>query len=165
MLMQGSILMEVTRRPQCLRMVPTLEAMTPFPIPEITPPVTKMYFIFPHCNTKKLCHSLKYKVRYWISDLRQRFYYRKRIDHSYWIALMIGCGKSYQQVILILIGHKNSGMQIQSHFSPRIMRPIPLVKIVQGQLFLYIFRGHQIRSKLEMIMSNGMLFRMIQLPL
>jgi hypothetical protein len=37
--------MDVTATPQCLRMTPREEATTPFPIPEITPPVTRMYFI------------------------------------------------------------------------------------------------------------------------
>lgn len=37
--------MEVTLTPVDLRMVPTLLAMTPLPIPLMTPPVTKMYFI------------------------------------------------------------------------------------------------------------------------
>ena len=44
--MYGSILMDVTGMPQCLRITPREEATTPFPIPEITPPVTRMYFIF-----------------------------------------------------------------------------------------------------------------------
>ncbi len=47
MLMYGSILMAVTCRPQDLRMVPTLLAIMPFPMPEITPPVTRIYFILP----------------------------------------------------------------------------------------------------------------------
>lgn len=38
--------MAVTWRPQDLRSVPTLLAIMPLPIPDITPPVTKMYFIF-----------------------------------------------------------------------------------------------------------------------
>ena len=37
--------MDVTAMPQCLRMTPREEATTPFPIPEITPPVTRMYFM------------------------------------------------------------------------------------------------------------------------
>lgn len=45
MLIYGSILMAVTCRPQDLRIVPTLLAIMPFPMPEITPPVTRMYFI------------------------------------------------------------------------------------------------------------------------
>lgn len=45
MLMYGSILMAVTCRPQDFRIKPTLLAMMPLPIPDITPPVTKMYFI------------------------------------------------------------------------------------------------------------------------
>lgn len=38
-------MMEVTCSPQDLRMVPMLLAMIPLPMPEITPPVTRMYFI------------------------------------------------------------------------------------------------------------------------
>ena len=45
MLIYGSILIEVTLIPLDLRMVPMLLAMTPLPMPLITPPVTKMYFI------------------------------------------------------------------------------------------------------------------------
>jgi len=37
--------MEVTLTPDDLRMVPKLLAITPFPIPLITPPVTSMYFM------------------------------------------------------------------------------------------------------------------------
>lgn len=37
--------MAVTCRPQDFRIVPTLLAMIPLPIPEMTPPVTRMYFI------------------------------------------------------------------------------------------------------------------------
>lgn len=45
MLIYGSILMAVTCRPHDFRIVPTLLAMMPLPIPEMTPPVTRMYFI------------------------------------------------------------------------------------------------------------------------
>ena len=45
MLIYGSILMEVTCKPHDLSIVPTLLAMIPFPIPDMTPPVTRMYFI------------------------------------------------------------------------------------------------------------------------
>ena len=45
MLMYGSILIEVTLMPHDRKMVPMLLAMTPFPTPLITPPVTRMYFI------------------------------------------------------------------------------------------------------------------------
>ena len=38
--------MEVTRRPQALRSRPMLLAVTPFPRPLTTPPVTRTYFIF-----------------------------------------------------------------------------------------------------------------------
>lgn len=38
--------MEVTRSPQALRSTPTLLAVTPFPNPLTTPPVTSTYFIF-----------------------------------------------------------------------------------------------------------------------
>ena len=37
--------MDVTLKPQCFKIVPSEDAMTPLPIPDITPPVTKMYFI------------------------------------------------------------------------------------------------------------------------
>ena len=37
--------MAVTRSPHDLRIVPMLLAMIPLPIPDITPPVTRMYFI------------------------------------------------------------------------------------------------------------------------
>lgn len=37
--------MQVTEMPQLLSSVPNEEAMTPLPTPEITPPVTRMYFI------------------------------------------------------------------------------------------------------------------------
>lgn len=37
--------MAVTRSPHDLRIVPTLLAMIPLPIPDMTPPVTRMYFI------------------------------------------------------------------------------------------------------------------------
>jgi hypothetical protein len=40
------ILMEVTRSPQALRRSPMLLAVTPFPRPLTTPPVTNTYFIF-----------------------------------------------------------------------------------------------------------------------
>ena len=43
--MYGSILIDVTWIPQCLSIVPKELAMTPFPTPLITPPVTKIYFI------------------------------------------------------------------------------------------------------------------------
>jgi hypothetical protein len=46
MLIYGSILRHVTEMPQQFKRVPNEEAMTPLPTPEITPPVTKMYFIF-----------------------------------------------------------------------------------------------------------------------
>lgn len=45
-LIYGSILMEVTSIPQQLSNVPNELAITPFPTPLITPPVTKMYFMF-----------------------------------------------------------------------------------------------------------------------
>ena len=45
MLMYGSIFMDVTLTPEDLRIAPTLLAMTPFPMPLITPPVTRIYFI------------------------------------------------------------------------------------------------------------------------
>lgn len=38
-------MMAVTCSPHDFRMVPTLLAMMPLPIPEMTPPVTRMYFI------------------------------------------------------------------------------------------------------------------------
>lgn len=41
----GSILIDVTRRPCVLSSRPVEEAMTPFPMPEMTPPVTRMYFV------------------------------------------------------------------------------------------------------------------------
>lgn len=41
------ILIEVTLRPQALRINPILLAVTPFPSPLTTPPVTNTYFIFP----------------------------------------------------------------------------------------------------------------------
>lgn len=44
-LMYGSILIEVTSIPQQLSSVPNELAITPFPTPLITPPVTRMYFI------------------------------------------------------------------------------------------------------------------------
>lgn len=37
--------MAVTCRPHDFKMVPTLLAMMPLPMPEMTPPVTRMYFI------------------------------------------------------------------------------------------------------------------------
>ena len=37
--------MLVTSTPQCFNRTPKLLATTPFPIPEITPPVIKIYFI------------------------------------------------------------------------------------------------------------------------
>ena len=39
------ILMEVTRKPHALSKTPMLLAVTPFPRPLTTPPVTKMYFM------------------------------------------------------------------------------------------------------------------------
>ena len=46
----GSILMAVTLCPRDLSSTPVDEAMIPLPTPEITPPVTTMYFIdFPAC--------------------------------------------------------------------------------------------------------------------
>lgn len=45
-LMYGSIFNDVTAMPHELRIVPKDEAMTPLPTPEITPPVTRIYFIF-----------------------------------------------------------------------------------------------------------------------
>ena len=45
MFIYGSILIEVTCSPQPFRRAPILLEITPFPIPLITPPVTKMYFI------------------------------------------------------------------------------------------------------------------------
>ena len=45
MLMYGSILIDVTRMPHDLMMVPMLLAITPLPTPLMTPPVTKIYFI------------------------------------------------------------------------------------------------------------------------
>jgi hypothetical protein len=39
------ILMEVTRSPQFLSSTPMLLAVTPFPSPETTPPVTSTYFM------------------------------------------------------------------------------------------------------------------------
>lgn len=44
-LIYGSILMDVTSIPQQLSKVPNELAITPFPTPLMTPPVTKMYFI------------------------------------------------------------------------------------------------------------------------
>ena len=47
--------MDVTSTPQCLRRTPRLLATTPFPIPEMTPPVTRIYFIsFIFCNIVRL---------------------------------------------------------------------------------------------------------------
>jgi hypothetical protein len=40
------ILMEVTRSPQFFKSTPILLAVTPFPSPLTTPPVTSTYFIF-----------------------------------------------------------------------------------------------------------------------
>lgn len=45
MLIYGSILIAVTCRPHDFRIVPTLLAIMPLPIPEMTPPVTRIYFI------------------------------------------------------------------------------------------------------------------------
>lgn len=45
MLIYGSILIDVTLIPQFFSIVPKELAMTPFPMPLITPPVTKIYFI------------------------------------------------------------------------------------------------------------------------
>jgi hypothetical protein len=45
MLMYGSILMAVTETPECCSSTPMELATTPFPMPEITPPVTSTYFI------------------------------------------------------------------------------------------------------------------------
>lgn len=45
MSLQRPILMEVTRRPQALRIRPILLAVTPLPSPLTTPPVTNTYFI------------------------------------------------------------------------------------------------------------------------
>ena len=45
MFMYGSILMAVTRRPSVLRSSPVEEAMTPLPMPLMTPPETRTYFI------------------------------------------------------------------------------------------------------------------------
>ena len=42
---QGSILMDVTLRPHAFRMKPTLLAITPLPMPLMTPPETRMYFM------------------------------------------------------------------------------------------------------------------------
>lgn len=56
MLMYGSILIEVTSIPQQLSNVPNELAITPLPTPLITPPVTKIYFIF--CVIKRLHISL-----------------------------------------------------------------------------------------------------------
>lgn len=45
-LMYGSILIDVTLRPHDFNKVPKDDAITPLPTPLMTPPVTKMYFIF-----------------------------------------------------------------------------------------------------------------------
>ena len=45
MFMYGSILMDVTRRPSVRSSRPVEDAITPLPIPEMTPPLTTMYFI------------------------------------------------------------------------------------------------------------------------
>ena len=44
-LIYGSIFIDVTRTPDAFSIVPILLAITPFPIPLITPPVTSIYFI------------------------------------------------------------------------------------------------------------------------
>lgn len=66
MLMYGSILMEVTSMPQQFNNVPNELAMTPFPTPLITPPVTRMYFmvsvLLAANRTKRLHIELK---RWW----------------------------------------------------------------------------------------------------
>lgn len=48
--MYGSILRDVTAIPQQFNNVPKELAITPFPTPEITPPVTKMYFML--CSSR-----------------------------------------------------------------------------------------------------------------
>lgn len=45
MLMYGSILIDATLKPIALSNMPVLLAVTPLPMPDITPPDTKMYFI------------------------------------------------------------------------------------------------------------------------
>lgn len=45
-LMYGSILMEVTSMPQLFNIAPKALDITPLPTPLITPPVTKIYFMF-----------------------------------------------------------------------------------------------------------------------
>lgn len=52
------ILMELMRRPQDLRTTPMLLAVTPFPSPLTTPPVTSTYFIFTETPQS---HSLLHK--------------------------------------------------------------------------------------------------------
>lgn len=84
MLMYGSILIEVTCKPHDFSMVPMLLAMIPFPIPDITPPVTRMYFILlfdlgvgegkisDKVYLHKACVSgLKGSASYWLRTLQE----------------------------------------------------------------------------------------------
>lgn len=48
------ILIDVTRWPHALRRTPMLEAVTPFPRPLTTPPVTKTYFIFVYAPLRRI---------------------------------------------------------------------------------------------------------------
>lgn len=45
MFMYGSILIDVTLKLQAFISTPILDAVTPFPIPLMTPPLTRMYFM------------------------------------------------------------------------------------------------------------------------
>ncbi len=56
--------MEVTRSENALSRVPILLAITPFPIPLITPPVTNIYFIFEFTDVlMRDCVRLVFKYR------------------------------------------------------------------------------------------------------
>ena len=54
--------MEVTLTPEDFRMVPRLLAMTPLPIPLMTPPVTRTYFMAWRNKLASLDYCLQHKI-------------------------------------------------------------------------------------------------------
>lgn len=80
------ILMEVTRRPQALRTTPMLLAVTPFPKPLTTPPVTTTYFIL---STFSFCQLLTTRLAAGICWVAARLNVRDGTQKAYLVNIHI----------------------------------------------------------------------------
>ena len=94
----GSIFIEVTCKPQDLRRAPRLLAITPFPRPLITPPVTRMYFILQAKLRSIFCfvHKTVNKIRAFLFE---------SVDHVLFISLPTDCSAVAEASSILISRH------------------------------------------------------------